>query len=90
MRLMLGVPPKAGGTPKTWRPGPTADARMKGNHQSGTDRAEASRKEQGFLPALQALRCVLPWRLTGSQLTEEAWSSEMPVPGSRAEQGRWV
>ena len=90
MRLMLGVPPKVGGTPKSWRPGPSAEARMKGNHQSGADRAEASRKEQGFLSASQALCCILPWRPTGSRLTEETCSSQMPAPGSRVEQGRWA
>lgn len=77
--MMLGVPPKVGGTPKAGGRDPVLEARMKGNHQSGADRAEASRKEQGFLSASQALCCILPWRPTGSRLTEETCSSQMPA-----------
>ena len=83
----------AGGAPKSWKPGPTADARMKGNRQSGTDRTEANRKEHEgtfSLPFRLSLLCVLPWSLTGSQLTEETRSSQMPAPGSKAEQERWA
>lgn len=83
----------AGGAPKGWKPGSTAVARMKGNHQSGTDRTEANRKEHEgtfSLPFRLSLLCVLPWSLTGSQLTEETCSSQMLVPGSKAEQERWA